>query len=69
MKIQGNATPFPCFSARPEEESLQCRSKWHCFRLFFSFYEQWMKQRRFGKNAPFHLNENDIKCVKVQISL
>jgi hypothetical protein len=36
VKIQGNAASFPCFSARSgEEDSLQCRSKWHRFGPFF----------------------------------
>ena len=26
---------FPCFARPGEEERLQCRSKWHCFGLFF----------------------------------
>jgi len=27
------------------------------------FYEQCMKRRRFGQNAPFHFNENDAKFM------
>jgi len=30
-------------------------SKRHRFGLPFFFYEQCMKRRRFGQNAPFHL--------------
>jgi hypothetical protein len=53
VKIHGNAASFPCFSARSgEEDSLQCRSKWHHFGPFF--YEQFMKRRCFLQNT-FHL--------------
>jgi hypothetical protein len=40
------------FGGKKKDE--QCRSKRH--RSFFFFFIKCMKRRRFGENAPFHLN-------------
>ena len=53
------------------EEDEQCRSKRHrsalSFFFFFLFVFECMKRRRFGENAPFHLNVAP-KRAKFQIS-
>jgi len=53
---------LPLLRVSREEEDPQCRSKRHRFRLFF-FNEQFMKRRRFGQNAPFHLKGKGGKNV------
>jgi hypothetical protein len=52
---------FPCLSHPGEEEDPQCLQNSTVSVIFFN--EQYMKRRRFVKNAPFHLNENDTKLI------
>ena len=68
-KIQIKATLFPSSPLRDRgEEDEQCRSKRHRSALSFSFFFlECMKRRRFGENAPFHLNVAP-KRAKFQIS-
>jgi len=57
-KIQTKA-PFSFFPAAMfggEKKEEQCPSKRHRSALFFFFLIKCMKRRRFGENAPFHLN-------------
>jgi hypothetical protein len=60
---------FPSSPLRDRgEEDEQCRSKRHrSSHIFFFFFFECMKRRRFGENAPFHLNVAP-KRAKFQIS-
>jgi hypothetical protein len=44
---------LPLLRVQGKKEEEQCRSKRHSSVLLFFFN---MKRRRFGQNAPFHLN-------------
>jgi hypothetical protein len=61
------SSPLQCLGGKKKEE--QCRSKRHrsAPSLFFFFFFECMKRRRFGENAPFHLNVAP-ECAKFQIS-
>ena len=49
------SSPLQCSGGKKKEE--QCHSKRHRSALSFSFFLiKCMKRRRFGENAPFHLN-------------
>jgi hypothetical protein len=54
-KKKQNFSFFPCCTFRGKKKEEQCRSKRHCSGFFFFFFN--MKRRRFGQNAPFHLNK------------
>jgi hypothetical protein len=59
--------PAACSGGKKKDE--QCRSKRHrsALSFFFFFFFECMKRRRFGENAPFHLNVAP-KRAKFQIS-
>jgi len=44
---------LPLLHVQGKKKEEQCRSKRHCSGIFFFN----MKRRRFGQNAPFHLNK------------
>jgi len=60
------SSPLQCLGGKKKEE--QCRSKRHrSAPSLFPFFFECMKRRRFGENAPFHLNVAS-ECAKFQIS-
>ena len=54
---------FPYFACPGEEEDPQCLHNGTVLGFSFFFNEQCMKRCRFGKNGPFHLNENNAKLM------
>ena len=56
-RVQGKKKTYSAFKTAPFWAS-----------SFFFFVQQWMKRRRFGQNAPFHLKGKGAKTRQIQIS-
>jgi hypothetical protein len=61
VRNRGETIFFPWTRQAGEEEDPRCLQNGTVSAPFFN--EQCMKQRRFGKNTPFHLNENGAKLM------